>query len=120
MLKHCDFLNFATTGYTINSGATVIPKIVNCVFDGADQAPINNASALTPAATDIYSNYFGKAASGSVPQQSIAVGEAVALDDDFAPLPGSALERAGTPTSVSWDYAGSPFKAVPSVGALQS
>ena len=119
VLKHCDFLNFAATAYTINSGATVIPQIVNCVFDGADQTTISNASALTPASTDIYGNYFCKAASGSVPQQSIAVGEAVALDDNYKPMSGSVLERAGSAVDVGWDYCGTPFRATPSVGALQ-
>jgi hypothetical protein len=120
VLKHCDFLNFATTGYTINSGATVVPKIINCVFDGADQTPINNASALTPATTDIYGNYLCKAATGSVPTQAIAVGEAISLDASYRPLAGSVLENSGTAAGISWDYSGAPFRVTPSIGAMQA
>ncbi len=120
VMKHCSILNFATTGYTINSGATVIPQFFNCVFDGADQTPINNASALTPAATDFYGNYFCKDSSGSVQQPSITIGDATALDATYKPLAGSVLARAGTACGVYWDCAGNPFSNPPSSGAMQA
>ena len=118
---HCDWSEYATTGLSIDSSATVAPMIANCIFANSDQAPIVDSSAsVTLDSSNCYGNVFVLPAPVGTPDPILpAAGPLVRDPDTLEPFEWSELCGLAQPAGVEWDYYGNPFRARPAIGAVE-
>lgn len=114
-IQHCTADKFL--GYKIDAAATVAPKLRNNNFgEGVYVASVVNSSSLDLEAT-VTGNYF-PIAGANIPAQTIPASSAALIGTGYKPRPGSSL-FATSATGVLHDLYGKPFRAKPSVGAVQ-
>ncbi len=118
---HCDWSEYATTGLSIDSTATVAPLIGNCVFAGSDQNPIVDSSpTVTLDATNCYGNVFVLPAPVGTPDPILPAAGPLERDPDtLEPFAWSHLCGLAAPAGVQWDYYGNPYRAKPAIGAVE-
>lgn len=121
-LTHSEVRSYASTGFTIDSTATVAPKIAWCVFgDDSDQLPIINSSGtVTLTDSDVYGCYYMKPASAGVPGPIVTVSAELLRDGDtLIPFSFSNLVGISTESLVTWDYNGELYRKIPTIGAFE-
>lgn len=118
---HCDWSEYATTGLSIDSTATVAPLIANCVFAGSDQNPIvDSSTTVTLDATNCYGNVFVLPAPAGTPDPILPAAGPLDRDPDtLEPFAWSHLCGLAAPVGVSWDYYGAPYRKSPAVGCCE-
>jgi len=118
---HCDWSEYATTGLSIDSTATIAPLIANCVFANSDQNPIvDSSSTVTLDATNCYGNVFVLPAPAGTPDPILPAAGPLDRDpDSLEPFEWSHLCGLANPVGVSWDYYGNPYRAKPAIGAVE-
>lgn len=120
-LKQCSIVRFANTGWLINTGATVAPTLVNCLFDHSDQTPITNTPGLTLTGSVVNCAY-NIAPGANVPASPLSVsdGFGVSPSPDFVPETTSPLVQIAAAVGVVWDFHGRLFRSVPTIGAAEA
>ena len=122
-ILHCDILGQRVTSgsVSIESTATVAPKIVNTIIQPRLYKPIVEAStSLTLTTADIYGCVYSTPADANIPASIIPAG--TVLDkpmDTHIPYQWSEICGLAQPAGVSWDYYGNPFRARPAIGAVE-
>lgn len=118
---HCDWSEYANTGLSIDSTATVAPLIANCVFAGSDQNPIvDSSTTVTLDATNCYGNVFVLPAPADTPAPILPAAGPLERDPDtLEPFAWSHLCGLAAPAGVQWDYYGNPYRAKPAIGAVE-
>lgn len=120
-LVQCEVSGYANTGLSIDSTASVAPKVINCIFSESTQTPIVNSSgSVTLSASDISGCYYGKSVAAAVPPPVFQVAGAVDRHPvTKLPYPWSSLLDRLDPSSVVWDFHKRPFLARPACGAVE-
>lgn len=120
-LLHCEISGYANTGLSIDSTASVAPKVINSIFCESSQTPIVNSSgSVTLSTSDIYGCYYARSVAANVPAPFFQVAGPLDRNPQTKiPYEWSTLIGRLTGCGVYWDVHKLAFRLYPAAGAAE-